>query len=83
MKVYTFCSQSQDPPGQSTVLATQELLRLTEANPDGLETVDAIKDFKIQNLELVEKYKEMQNVEVTIGNYDCLSCSQFDNHVRC
>ncbi|PIK56497.1 putative helicase SKI2W, partial [Apostichopus japonicus] len=70
----------QDPPGQSTVLATQELLRLTEANPEGLETVDAVKDFHIDDMELVEQYKEMQNLDVTIGQFDCLGCSQFDDH---
>ncbi|PIK60838.1 putative helicase SKI2W [Apostichopus japonicus] len=71
---------SQDPPGQSTVLATQELLRLTEANPEGLETVDAVKDFHIRDMELVRQYKDMQNLDVTIGQFDCLGCSQFDDH---
>lgn len=73
---------SQDPPGQSTVLATQELLRLTEASPEGLETIDAVKDLHIRDLELVEQFKEMENLELTISSFECLNCSQFDNHVR-
>lgn len=71
---------SQDPPGQSTVLATQELLRLTEASPEGLETIDAVKDLHIRDLELVEQFKEMENLELTISSFECLNCSQFDNH---
>lgn len=33
-----------DPPGQSVSIATQELLRLTEANPGGLQGLDPLKD---------------------------------------
>ena len=74
----------KDPPGQSAVLATQELLRLTEANPDGLPTLDPVKDLKLRNLDMVDKFEERSLVENTVDKFNCIHCFNFKQHVsRC
>ena len=70
-----------DPPGQSTSIATQELLRLTEANPDGLERIDPVKDLHFKDIDLVEKFQRLSSLESLIGQFDCLNCANFEDHV--
>ena len=79
MSYYFF--NSDDPPSQTTVTAGQELLRLIEANPDGLTYLDPIKDFNMKHLEVVEKVKRVNQLESSINSYQCIECPQFEKHV--
>eukprot|EP00057_Strongylocentrotus_purpuratus_P022189 XP_011676663.1 PREDICTED: helicase SKI2W [Strongylocentrotus purpuratus] len=69
-----------DPPGQSAVSATQELLRLTEANPDSLDTLDPVKDLSIREMDLVEKFINRAYVEKTVDQFNCILCFNFQQH---
>ncbi|XP_070532118.1 superkiller complex protein 2-like [Ptychodera flava] len=71
-----------DPPGQSCSVATQELLRITHANPDGLETLDPIADLHIRDIDLVERFKQKQFLEKTIENFTCVNCPHFQKHFQ-
>lgn len=61
--------------------AEQELLRLSEANPEGLGTMDPIKDFNIRDIDMVTTIARKQSVEEQIINYKCLNCPTFTEHV--
>ena len=70
-----------DPPGQSTVLAGQELLRMTESNPNGLPSIDPIKDLNLQNLELVESFQRMKFLEDSFPRFQCINDPRFEENV--
>lgn len=70
-----------DPPGKTTISAEQELLRLSEANPEGLGTMDPIKDFNIRDFDMVTTIARKQSLEEQIGIYTCLNCPKFTEHV--
>ena len=61
--------------------AEQELLRLSEANPEGLGTMDPIKDFNIRDIDMVTTIARKQSLEEQLINYQCLNCSTFAEHV--
>ena len=63
-------------------MATQELLRLTEANPDGIPGLDPIKDLHFRDIELVEKFRSLKLTGETFENYNCINCPRFAEHVR-
>ncbi|XP_041481057.1 helicase SKI2W-like [Lytechinus variegatus] len=69
-----------DPPGQSAVLATQELLRLIETNPDGLDTLDPVRDLNIRDIDLVDKFTTRDLVEKTVDKFNCTLCFNFQQH---
>ncbi|XP_077986520.1 superkiller complex protein 2-like [Glandiceps talaboti] len=71
-----------DPPGQSCSIATQELLRLTEANPDGLETLDPVSDLHIRDIDLVEQFHKKASLESSVENFNCVNCPQFLEHFQ-
>ena len=64
-------------------MAEQQLLRLTESNPEGLETMDVIKDFNIRDIDLVQAFKRQQTLEKMTGNFHCINCPKFSEHVSC
>ena len=70
-----------DPPGQTVSIATQELLRLTETNSDGLAGLDPVKDLHIRDIELVEQFKSIQFIEETFKQFQCKNCPRFIEHV--
>ena len=70
-----------DPPGQSVSIATQELLRLTETNSDGLPGLDPVKDLHIRDIELVEQFRSIQAMEQTFTSFQCINCPRFQEHV--
>lgn len=69
-----------DPPGKSTISAEQELLRLSEANPEGLGTMDPVKDFNIRDIDMVTTIARKQSLEEQMMNYTCLNCPKFAEH---
>ncbi|XP_006813031.1 superkiller complex protein 2-like, partial [Saccoglossus kowalevskii] len=68
------------PPGPSCSSATQELLRLIESNPDGMEAMDPVTDFQIRDIDIVEQFYQKKMMENSISKYKCLNCSQFEQH---
>lgn len=71
-----------DPPGESASLATQELLRLTESNPQGLPILDPVNDIGINNIDTVEQFFSLNSRKVSLRSSRCLLCPQFKDHVR-
>ena len=67
-----------DPPGQSTQLATQELLRLVESNPDVLPAVDPVADLRIQDLDLVQDVRRFQYLANSLPTFSCIHHPMFD-----
>lgn len=69
-----------DLPGKTTISAEQELLRLSEANPEGLSTMDPIKDFNIRDIDMVTTIARKQSLEEQLANFACLNCPKFTEH---
>ncbi|XP_074623537.1 superkiller complex protein 2-like [Acropora palmata] len=69
-----------DPPGRTTVTAEQELLRLSEANPEGLDKMDPVKDFNIRDIDMVTTVARKQSLEESITSFKCLDCPKFTGH---
>jgi antiviral helicase SKI2 len=67
-----------DPPGPSTQLATQELLRLVESNVN-LPPVDLVGELHLQDLDLVQDVKRFQFLAETLPTYKCISDPSFDD----
>jgi len=74
-------ASSNDPPCRSAVLAQQELLRLVESNPDGLETMDPIKDFNIRDIDTVDLISRKSYLDDVIDKYVCTGCPKLQEHV--
>ena len=70
-----------DPPSQSVSIATQELMRLIEANPSGLPGLDPIKDLHVRDISLVEQFRALQLMEEAFSKYQCIHCPNFEDHV--
>lgn len=67
-----------DPPSQSTCLATQQLLRLVEKHPHGMPSLDPKKDFNVKRLDLVEDLSRMEFLEQNIQTaYSCVDSPRF------
>jgi len=71
-----------DPPGQSTQLATQELLRLVESNADGLPAVDPVADLRIQDLDLVQDVRRFQYLANSLPMFNCVHDPLFEENFR-
>ncbi|WAR31042.1 SKIV2-like protein [Mya arenaria] len=60
-----------DPPSQSVTMASQELLRITEANMDGLPGLHPTSDLKLRDIDLVEKFRAL---ELMMGKFESFNC---------
>ncbi|KAL8606412.1 hypothetical protein ACOMHN_060317 [Nucella lapillus] len=69
-----------DPPSQSVTVATQELLRLSEKNPQGLSGLDPVKDLHLRDIELVEQFRSLKFMEEDLGQFQCVHCAKFEEH---
>jgi hypothetical protein len=63
-------------------MVQQELLRLIEANPEGLEVMDPIKDFNVRGLDLVDILTRKCFLEELMDTFVCISCPKLKDHVR-
>ena len=79
-RCHLFCRN--DPPGQNTSVATQELLRLVEANPLGLGTLDPINDLRLRDMELVEQFQTLKQLEDGFQHFKCVHDPSFVDNVR-
>ncbi|EDO38196.1 predicted protein [Nematostella vectensis] len=69
-----------DPPCRSAIAAEQELLRLTEANPEGIETMDPVKDFNIRDLDMVDAITRQRSLQEIMRTFTCINCPNFYEH---
>ncbi|KAK7095479.1 superkiller complex protein 2-like [Littorina saxatilis] len=69
-----------DPPSQSVTMVTQELLRLSEQNPEGLSGLDPTKDLHLRDIDLVEQFRSLQFMQEEFGQFQCVNCPKFDEH---
>ena len=78
MAIYT---DRDSPPGQVCVMATQTLLRLTEAFPTGIAPLEPVKHLRITDMEFVQTRDEREKLESTMDYFSCKRCPQFEEHV--
>ncbi|XP_029633587.1 helicase SKI2W [Octopus sinensis] len=71
-----------EPPSQSVSVATQELLRLSETNPNGMTKINMIKDLNIRDIDQMEKCRSIQYLETQIAEYNCVNCPHFMEHFK-
>ncbi|XP_060071895.1 superkiller complex protein 2-like [Ylistrum balloti] len=69
-----------DPPSQAVSIATQELLRLTEGNPQGLPGLDPVKDLHLRDIDMVEKFRAFSLLEGSLKTFQCVNCPRFQEH---
>lgn len=69
-----------DPPNQSVSIATQELLRLTEGNPQGLPGLDPVKDLHLRDIDMVEQFRAFTLLEGSLKTFQCVNCPRFQEH---
>lgn len=75
------CCHRDDPPGQSVTVATQELVRLAEENPQGLNGLDPVKDLHIREIDLVEQFRSLKFMQDNFADFQCVNCPKFEEHV--
>jgi len=66
-----------DPPSDSVILATQELLTLSIDNPVGLPGLDAIKDLHIRDIDQVEQFTKLRSLEESFSDFKCIHDPNF------
>ena len=71
-----------DPPGQATSTATQELLRIIESSPAGLPALDPVKDLHLRDIDLVERFQRLDFLDADFANYHCVHDPSFLDNVR-
>ncbi|BFZ20866.1 hypothetical protein BsWGS_23905 [Bradybaena similaris] len=69
-----------DPPDRCVTTATQELLRLSEANPSGLPGLHPINDLKLRDIGLVEDFRALQFLDESFASFNCTRCPKFQEH---
>uniref|UniRef100_A0A8C7UAF1 SKI2 subunit of superkiller complex n=1 Tax=Oncorhynchus mykiss TaxID=8022 RepID=A0A8C7UAF1_ONCMY len=66
-----------DPPGQAISTATQELLRLAEANPGGVVTLDAVNDLQLKSVDVVEGTMRLRMLQDSLKDFNCIHSPTF------
>uniref|UniRef100_A0A8C7U5R5 SKI2 subunit of superkiller complex n=1 Tax=Oncorhynchus mykiss TaxID=8022 RepID=A0A8C7U5R5_ONCMY len=66
-----------DPPGQAISTATQELLRLAEANPGGVMTLDPVNDFQLKSVDVVEGTMRLRVLQDSLKDFSCIHSPTF------
>ena len=78
----SFFSYRLDPPSQSIISVGQELFNLTEEYVEHeVPILHPIKDLGFNDIDFVDKYKRLKNIEEKLSSYKCLDCPSFDEHV--
>ena len=81
MFTHSFCSFRSDPVGQSTSVATQELLRVVEGNPDGLPTLDPVRDLHLRDMDMVEDFRRLDMLRDLLPSFQCINDPSFRENV--
>nr|XP_061808653.1 superkiller complex protein 2-like [Nerophis lumbriciformis] len=66
-----------EPPGQAISTATQELLRLAEANPGGIATLDPVNDLQLKSVEVVEASMRLRVLQSSLSEFNCIHSPTF------
>ncbi|KAM9838391.1 superkiller complex protein 2 [Aulostomus maculatus] len=66
-----------DPPGQAISTATQELLRLAEANPGGIATLDPVNDLQLKSIDVVEASMRLRVLQDSLRDFNCIHSPTF------
>ncbi|XP_051727638.1 helicase SKI2W [Ctenopharyngodon idella] len=66
-----------DPPGQAISTATQELLRLAEANPTGITTLDPVNDLHLKGVDVVEGVMRQRVLQDCLKDFHCIHSPTF------
>ncbi|MEQ2198034.1 hypothetical protein XENOCAPTIV_006663, partial [Xenoophorus captivus] len=66
-----------DPPGQAISTATQELLRLAEANPGGMATLDPVNDLQLKSVDVVEGSMRLRVLQDSLRDFNCIHSPTF------
>ncbi|KAM4724641.1 superkiller complex protein 2 [Anableps anableps] len=66
-----------DPPGQAISTATQELLRLAEANPGGVATLDPVNDLQLKSVDVVEGSMRLRVLQDSLRDFNCIHSPTF------
>ncbi|XP_068431711.1 superkiller complex protein 2 [Clinocottus analis] len=66
-----------DPPGQAISTATQELLRLAEASPGGMATLDPVNDLQLKSVEVVEDTMRRRVLLDGLREFNCIHSPTF------
>ena len=64
-----------NPPTQSTMGALQELMKLSELG--GQDYFNLVKDFRVQDMDLLHKLERMETLKTMISTLDCLGIPDF------
>uniref|UniRef100_A0A8C2DYD2 SKI2 homolog, superkiller viralicidic activity 2-like n=1 Tax=Cyprinus carpio TaxID=7962 RepID=A0A8C2DYD2_CYPCA len=70
-----------DPPGQAISTATQELLRLAEANPNGITTLDPVNDLHLKAVDVVEGVMRHRVLQDCLKDFHCIHSPTFTEQV--
>uniref|UniRef100_A0A3Q4N174 SKI2 subunit of superkiller complex n=1 Tax=Neolamprologus brichardi TaxID=32507 RepID=A0A3Q4N174_NEOBR len=70
-----------DPPGQAISTATQELLRLAEANPSGIATLDPVNDLQLKSVDVVEANMRLRVLQDSLRDFNCIHSPMFGEQV--
>ncbi|TRZ01357.1 hypothetical protein DNTS_033246, partial [Danionella cerebrum] len=68
---------SLDPPGQAVSTSTQELLRLAEANPGGITTLDPVNDLHLKAIDVVEAVMRQRVLQESLKDFHCIHSPTF------
>lgn len=66
-----------DPPGQAISTATQELLRLAEANPGGIAALDPVNDLQLKSVDVVEGCMRLRLLQDSLREFTCIHSPTF------
>ncbi|XP_058474761.1 helicase SKI2W [Solea solea] len=66
-----------DPPGQAISTATQELLRLAEANPGGIAALDPVNDLQLKGVDVVENSMRLRVLRESLKEFNCTHSPMF------
>ncbi|XP_061521244.1 helicase SKI2W [Phycodurus eques] len=66
-----------EPPGQAISTATQELLRLAEANPGGIATLDPVNDLQLKSVDVVEASLRLRLLQDSLRGFNCIHSPTF------
>ncbi|KAM9738445.1 superkiller complex protein 2 [Menidia menidia] len=69
-----------DPPGQAISTATQELLRLAEANPGGIASLDPVNDLQLKSVDVVEGSMRLRVLQESLRSFSCIHSPTFAEH---
>uniref|UniRef100_A0A3B3SNF9 SKI2 subunit of superkiller complex n=1 Tax=Paramormyrops kingsleyae TaxID=1676925 RepID=A0A3B3SNF9_9TELE len=71
-----------DPPGPAVSTATQELLRLAEANSSGITALDPVNDLHLKGVEVVEGSLRLRSLQESVREFSCIHSPTFSEQER-